>query len=362
MPLSAAFTVDGDANPAEHTTNYTDTVTLEIASRAYNTIAWSIAGTSKSTFSNPTITQGGSPVGSTATFAMPSDPGDGEGRSVRVKCVVTDAQGNRAIQYAIVGVLNSAGRLPAPCGEGATDRHATHGTTDYLNSIAAGAPALGRVQLHDTTHSPVGLWQFQEALMDSSGSGFNLTQSVGNTRYVELAPGIKGVNVTTSDVLAFTTTGTTLQRTGDITIETILLLYAYATAVFAEYTTAGSETEANNTLYQSAMTANQLQWFSEHGGGVDDLYNNARLPPLGQLCHLAWTRTSDVAQCYINGTAFGAASSALTTPTGGTTASFRIVGGQFALASLKIVPSALSAAQVKAEYNRCLGGLLGIVA
>src|SRR5687767_942105 len=138
MPLSAAFTIESAANPAEHSVAYGATVDLAITSLAYNTISWSIAGTSDPSQSAPTITLGGTPNGSTASFPMPSDPGDGLGRSFRVKCVVTDASGNTATQYGIVGALNAAGLLPIPVGEEVGERHATHGWTRPVNVALAG--------------------------------------------------------------------------------------------------------------------------------------------------------------------------------------------------------------------------------
>lgn len=143
MALSAAFTIEAVANPAEHVVAYGATVDLAIASLAYNTITWSIAGTSKSTQTAPTITLTGSPLGSTATFVMPADPLDGLGRSFRVKCSVTDAQGNEAVQYGIVGALNDNSLLPVPVGEEVGDRHATHGWTDVINAGIATAGGGG---------------------------------------------------------------------------------------------------------------------------------------------------------------------------------------------------------------------------
>jgi hypothetical protein len=144
MPsLSAAFTVEGNPNPDEHVVAYGATVDLAITSLAYNTITWEVVGTSNSATAEPTVTLGGSPLGSAASFAMPSDPGDGFGRSFRVKCRVTDANGENDIQYGIVGALNSAGLLPVPVGEETGERHATHGWTDVINAGLTGAGGGG---------------------------------------------------------------------------------------------------------------------------------------------------------------------------------------------------------------------------
>lgn len=365
MALSAAFTVEGASNPAEHTVAYGATVDLAVASLAYNTITWSIVGTSKSDQAAPTITLGGTPNGSTASFPMPSDPGDGLGRSFRVKCVVTDSRGNTATEYAIVGAANEFGGLPGPVGEGATERNATHGYTDFLNSAAAGTAANQRVRLHDTTHTPAGLWQFNEVLTDSSGNGRTLSLTAGAERYTEIYPGLKALYLASASKLQFATTGTPLQRTGDITIEFLLVLYAVGTGIWVTYD-GNSETQANNTLYQVGITTDQLTWLQEDGAGTDRSYSSARLPPVGEICHLACRRQSNVIQYFMNGKPFGTASSSLTTPDGGTTSFLRIGSATVspptsAIASLKIVLSALSDAQILAEYNRCLGGALGVI-
>lgn len=367
MALSAAFLVEGLTNPREHVVAYGATVDLEIASRAYNTISWSIVGSSLSTQSYPTITLGGSPLGKSASFPMPADPGDGLGRSFRVRCLVTDANGEEAVQYAIVGAVGASGRLPAPAGEGPNDRSASYGYTDLLNAALAGASASGRVQLHDMTHSPAGLWQFNETLNDISGNNFHFSLSAGATRYTEIFPGIRALQLLTTNRYTFATTGTALQHTGDITIESLLSLNAIPSgAAILAYDAVG-ETTATNTLYSYGINSDSLAWLSESASGTDATYNNNRLPPLGSLCHFAVRRLSNVIQFFVNGLPFGAASGTLATPTGGTTA-FLSLGGAggttplCALCSQKLILSGLSNAQIKAEYNRTLGGYLGVVA
>jgi hypothetical protein len=156
MTLSAAFTINSVANPAEHTCAYSSTVTLAIASLAYNTISWSIVGSSKSGESTPTITLGGTPNGSTATFSMPASPGDDLGRSFRVKCRVTDALGNESVQYGIVGAVNGNGLLPVTVGEEGGERNATHGWTEVFNAGIATAGGGGSGST-DTVKSAVRL-------------------------------------------------------------------------------------------------------------------------------------------------------------------------------------------------------------
>jgi hypothetical protein len=137
MPLSAEFSVEGDDSVIAHEVAYAQTVDLALLSTSgARTIAWSIAGTSHSSMASPTITPAGSPTGATASFAMPADPADGEGRSVVVKCLLTDNSGATAVAYRVVGVPNNAGRVPFAVGE-ENYRNATHGWTEEMNALLA---------------------------------------------------------------------------------------------------------------------------------------------------------------------------------------------------------------------------------
>ncbi len=135
MPLSAEFSVSGDSSVIAHEVGYTDSVALELLSPdGSRTISWSISGTSHSSMTPPTITPAGSPTGATASFAMPADPADGEGRSVVVKCLLTDNSGATAVAYRVVGVPNTNGVIPVAVGE-ENYRNATHGWTEVINSF-----------------------------------------------------------------------------------------------------------------------------------------------------------------------------------------------------------------------------------
>jgi hypothetical protein len=132
--VSAAFTVDGVSNPAEHTTTYGATVALALASvTGVSTITWTIDSISEPSASYPTITAAGSPIGSTASFPFPSNPGDGRGRTILVRCYVTGANGTSDSKSAIVGVANSQGVIPIAPGE-TDERNATHGWLPALNT------------------------------------------------------------------------------------------------------------------------------------------------------------------------------------------------------------------------------------
>jgi hypothetical protein len=103
-----------------------------------------------------------------------------------------------------------------------------------------------------------------------------------------------------------------------------------------------------------------LQWLSESGAGVNFNYQITDRNPL-YICHFAVTRVSNVIQFYINGRTLGPPSGVGATPDGGTNSIFRVGDNTnsapfCALASLKIVPSGLTAAQVLQEARFTIGG------
>lgn len=139
MPtLSAEFSVDGvDDNEIAHEVAYGAIVTLALLSTTgAQTINWSINGVSHASMTAPVITPGGSPTGATATFAMPADPSDDEGRAVTVKAIVTDARNAQAVAYRVVGVPNVRGEVPGTAGEELA-RHPTMGWLPLFNRAIA---------------------------------------------------------------------------------------------------------------------------------------------------------------------------------------------------------------------------------
>lgn len=151
MAISADFTVNGNANPAEHEVEYGDSVSLALTSTTGATsIEWSVVGTSHDDVTEPSIVAGGSPAGATATFTFPSDPGDGAGRAVLVQAMVKDSTATERlldrdrgvhwdIRRAIIGVRGANGAIPI-CVNEQLDRNATHGWVQMLNNALTGAP------------------------------------------------------------------------------------------------------------------------------------------------------------------------------------------------------------------------------
>lgn len=145
MP-SSSFTINGSAHPPAVTVTAGSTVTLALTSTTgVSTIAWSIVGGSDSTQAIPTITPAGSPNGATATFVMNATVGD-VGLSWVVKCVVNDGRDEEHqvvssyTSNGLVGVISANGLLPFAMGE-TTERNATHGIADDLNTAFTGMSA-----------------------------------------------------------------------------------------------------------------------------------------------------------------------------------------------------------------------------
>jgi hypothetical protein len=224
------------------------------------------------------------------------------------------------------------------------------------------------VQLHDTTFSPVGLWQFQNDLTDSSGNGFSLTVETGSERYTDIFPGVRGFKFNDLTGLIYNVAEATLAITGDFTIEMLLNLQAYTSLrnLVSHAGTFGSGASADNAFYcmQVLDSTGEFGYLQESGSGADSAvtYSTTR-PPLNNLCHLALTRISQVIRLYIDGVLI-ATSGTLTTPDGGTSGRFRVgVSTQRApdcdVASLKLIASGLSGTDIVSEYNRTLGRFYG---
>ena len=222
------------------------------------------------------------------------------------------------------------------------------------------------IRLHDLTHTPVGLWQFQGDVLDSSGNGYGLTW-VSTEAYTIAGGTVKAANFNGTSRLTRVSTAA-LQILGDVTVE---YLASYPGIVGSDALlsnmgvvsvgAAGSAESANYcfAVFTRAGTTG-LRILSQSGSGVSvDFQTPAGPPPYGAWHHFAAVRTSDVWTLFLNGTLV-ATSGTLTTPTGGTAATMWVAskdGGsgtmRCSMASLKIIASALTPAQVLAEARLC---------
>jgi hypothetical protein len=224
---------------------------------------------------------------------------------------------------------------------------------------------------HDTTHNPVALYQFDESLADTSGNSLtSFSVESGTERYTNILPGLKGFLFDGSTDIYVNAAEASLAITGDMTIEMILSAgeVASSLAIPVSYYATG-ETEITNLLYSIrllASSANCLSWTHEQGAGVNETYDSNIGVPLGRPIHLAAVRSSNDVTFYVNGERFQSGSTGLNAPTGGSSSRL-YAGGQptasnaftGAISSLKILNSALTSAQIRAEYNRTLGKVFG---
>lgn len=235
------------------------------------------------------------------------------------------------------------------------------------------AAAGGGVSQHDTTHGPVGLWQLDGDLLDSSGNGYDLTVGSGTEQYAPLNSTDSAAFLDGSTYFVHDVEVAALRITGDMTFECLVQFLVDPPGEGVNATTtspsliahgAAGETEATNTVYAFGPRASApgLTWVSESGGGSNAQRNVDAEIPCGVWVHLAVVRDSNVVRTYMNGALLDT-SGALTAPTGGATG--RLVLGALAngssenptclIASAKLIDSALTAAEIKAEVQRTLG-------
>lgn len=228
-----------------------------------------------------------------------------------------------------------------------------------------------RVRVHDTSFLPLGLWQFTDPnnlLADTSGNGYDLTVETGTSRSGFIWGDRGGFYFDGLTALWYNVSEAALRLTGDMSF---FCLWSNHTAVnSSSLVTHGDagELETGNLLYRLGYaTYPDLVFTSESGAGVDASHSVTSLISMpGQIAHVGFTRTSGVVQFWHNGVPFGAASAALTTPTGGSTGRLRL-GGSVAtrangmMTSAMLLSRALSAAEVRRAYNMTLGLVLGFV-
>lgn len=261
----------------------------------------------------------------------------------------------------------------------------TGGADGDVVTLVGGVPAWATpsasgpvpIELHDTTHSPEILIQMQGDAVDSSGNGLDMTVS-GYTSFGAVYPGVLGFQCDSVSSMNRAGHDSSLLLQGAMTVEFIGVVADPSVAdetliSFGLGTWDG--TAANNFQYKlevkkkaggGALPQLGLRWLQQNSSPPNDsTYDSGTPLPLGTVFHCAVTRSaSQVIKIYINGT-LRQTSGALTAPTGGTggrlcffqkaaTTGTEICEGM-TIASMKIIASELTAAEVKAEFNRTLG-------
>lgn len=218
---------------------------------------------------------------------------------------------------------------------------------------------------HDNTHSPVGLWQLNGDLTDESGNALTLTNCSGTDRYITIGGGIKGYHFDGASAVCRASTDAVLRILGDMTIEMLCRINKLDAADYLISHNEIGELEADNTLYgiNFPSSIGGLSYIAEKNAGTNIVHTIDDALDLGVLYHIAMVRDSNQITFYIDGEQAGATSVGLDAPTGGTEGQLALGATNqgsdnrisATLASVKIIGSALTAAQVRAEYQRTLG-------
>jgi hypothetical protein len=267
--------------------------------------------------------------------------------------------------------------------DGVTNESGVAGATvsAALDQLAADANALPQYAYGDTSFSPIVLFNGDTGAADQSGSGLNITAGVANSfGLVDAFTGQKCLYIAAGASMAVAVSAA-LRITGDVTCIWMGALEDEPGSNFNYFAcggAAGSELEAENLLYRLNHTLSsnrprvlRASWEHSVGTNVDvdsDAANGGiSLPKRGQMHQVAMVRDGTTCRMYINGELVQTATS-LTIPTGGGNAQLLLGAngpGATTVAShlvfsFQVIGSALSTAQILAEYNRTMGPVHGV--
>jgi len=212
----------------------------------------------------------------------------------------------------------------------------------------------------------VGLWQLDGSLVDSSGNGFTLTASGTNApRYTDLMPGLRGGVTDIVDDLRFerTVNDAALDISGDLTIEVLISARNVPTATAMEILSMGSTTD---TAYRMLFTEHRTSFIHKAASSQNSVDFFEQIPPR-QPSHLAFRRSGTDISLFLNGVLIDTLAIA-GSAAANAASRFRIGRGDLdandldaIVASVKVIASALTDDEIKAEYNRTLGPVYGVL-
>ena len=220
--------------------------------------------------------------------------------------------------------------------------------------------------LHDTTHSPIGLWQLNSSSLDSSGNGITLKE-VGTiktgTGFVGLALAHEGATGTGY----WKSFNQSLYITGAMSGYALVNMtssYSGDQSIFMWHET--GESEGANVQYALRFSGGQIRYLHEHGSGVNDSYISTGLYfPVGEWFWVGFTRDAAATgiKFFINGQLIDSTTLS-NAPTGGGVEGAAFVIGQDLgetdglngkVQTVKILDFELTEAQMLAEYERVFG-------
>lgn len=205
---------------------------------------------------------------------------------------------------------------------------------------------------YDTVQSDtVALYQLNGNLLDSGPNNLHLSLLDGIEEYADVYPGVQGFRFNGKSAIGRSIWDATLALTDNFTI-TALVSSDPMTAsfnnrrfrsviAFTRHTSTSNST--TNTLYDLSLgvstestsfslgvpvgaVSNCLTYLSHHGNRVSSDFSGVGSIVPGNCVQLRVVRNSNVITFYINDLLVGTASSALTTPDGGSASTFRIGG------------------------------------
>jgi len=236
------------------------------------------------------------------------------------------------------------------------------------SAAASSGSVLGRL---DTTHSPAGLWLFDDGMTDSSGNGLDLTADAGALTYVDYL-GKTFAHFDGATRLHEATKDASLSILGDVTIS-LVVKWQTPPGALSQYLLgkgdAGDAAESTNTNYLVYMSSQLAKYLHEYGVGTNSTIAQISDPSLVELFPSAFlitvVRSGTTVYMYIGPQLMSTTSVLGQTPTGGASAGFFIGGDSDGtdflddclISGAKVTASALTADQVKAEYEKVFGGV-----
>ena len=235
----------------------------------------------------------------------------------------------------------------------------------------SGGPKM-KVSPHGTSRSPIGLWQLNGDLLDSSGNGFTLVKTAGTEFYVNLCPysTMMGMYFDGATYLVYSPAGrpavSVLDITGDITIEALVQVAGITPSSQYIVCYGGNAETANaNTLYSMYFASTKkFSFYWEWGAGTDaGAASTVASIISGRIHHIAYTRTGTTIKFYVDGQLVDTKDGVHAAETGVAPTGKLYIGSvdsgankltDIVVASVALIGSCLTDAQVLADAQGCL--------
>lgn len=160
------------------------------------------------------------------------------------------------------------------------------------------------MRLHPLIAGTVGLWQFQDSIVDASGGGVNFSAIVGTPAYESLDSCVRAITFNVNTLLR-APVAAALQLTGPFTAECIII--PRATTAWQFFICANNQTFSQPKLYGLANDAGVHMEYCDRN--INDLYIGSPGPAIswnpyvtaGVPMHLAQRRDGTKVEIFVNG-------------------------------------------------------------